>query len=131
LFKLIGVIAGYYFFGFFRRAARPFAGHISTGCVRMAPARSTPLQNALRQAVFLDTVFIAMASWQGRRACLQGEIDHVELFMHKLGMKGASPAGDRHVQSAEPIRRSTSSDHREIHGCLRAHEHLKQVLVFT
>jgi DnaJ like chaperone protein len=46
-----------------------------------------PLQNALRQAVFLETVFISM----GKLAKADGhvsqeEIDHVEQFMQKLNM---------------------------------------------
>ena len=46
-----------------------------------------PLQNAHRQAVFLETVFISMgklAKADGRVS--QREIDHVEQFMQKLGM---------------------------------------------
>src|SRR5665811_2472987 len=67
-----------------------------------------PLQNALRQAVFLETVFISMgklAKADGHVS--QDEIDHVEQFMQKLNMtaqhreqaiklfkQGADPAFD-------------------------------------
>jgi DnaJ like chaperone protein len=48
------------------------------------------MQHSLRQAVFLETVFVSMgklAKADGRVS--QDEIDHVEAFMQKLGMTAA------------------------------------------
>ena len=108
MFKLIGFIAGYYFFGFFGALFGLFAGSIIDRMLAYGPGGMNPLQNALRQAVFLETVFISMgklAKADGHVS--QDEIDHVEQFMQKLGMtethrrqaialfrQGADPAFD-------------------------------------
>ena len=108
MFKLIGVIAGYYFFGFFGALFGLFAGSFVDRIRAYGSGGVNPLQNALRQAVFLETVFISMgklAKADGHVS--QDEIDHVEQFMQKLGMtaehrqqaielfkKGAAPAFD-------------------------------------
>lgn len=87
MFKLIGIIAGYIFFGFFGALLGLFLG---TSIDRMRAYGSggmNPLQNALRQAVFLETLFISMgklAKADGHVS--QDEIDHVEQFMQKLNM---------------------------------------------
>jgi DnaJ like chaperone protein len=108
LFKLIGFIAGFYFFGFFGALFGLFAGSFIDRMLAYGPGGINPLQNSLRQAVFLETVFISM----GKLAKADGhvsqyEIDHVEQFMQKLGMtemhrqqaialfkQGADPAFD-------------------------------------
>ena len=87
MFKLIGFIAGYYFFGFFGALAGLFVGASIDRARAYGPGGVNPLQNALRQGVFLETVFISM----GKLAKADGhvsqeEIDHVEQFMQKLGM---------------------------------------------
>jgi len=108
LFKLIGVVAGYYFFGFFGALLGLFIGSFIDRLRAYGSGGMNPLQNALRQAVFLETVFISMgklAKADGQVS--QDEIDHVEQFMQKLGMtpehrqqaialfkKGADPAFD-------------------------------------
>jgi DnaJ like chaperone protein len=87
LFKLIGFIAGYYLFGFFGALLGLFAGSIFDRMMAYGAGAINPLQNSLRQAVFLETVFISMgklAKADGRVS--QQEIDHVEQFMQKLGM---------------------------------------------
>ena len=87
LFKLIGFIAGYYFLGFFGALLGLFAGSVIDRMRALGAGALNPLQNALRQAVFLETVFISMgklAKADGRVS--QDEIDHVEQFMQKLGM---------------------------------------------
>jgi DnaJ like chaperone protein len=87
LFKFIGVIAGYYFFGFFGALLGFFIGSMIDRTSAYGSGAINPLQNAQRQAVFLETVFIAMgklAKADGRVS--QDEIDHVEQFMQKLGM---------------------------------------------
>lgn len=87
LFKLIGFIAGYYFLGFFGALLGLFVGSVIDRMRALGAGALNPLQNAIRQAVFLETVFISMgklAKADGRVS--QDEIDHVEQFMQKLGM---------------------------------------------
>jgi DnaJ like chaperone protein len=108
LFKFIGFIAGYYFFGFFGALFGLFVGSFIDRMMAYGPGGMNPLQNAMRQTVFLETVFISMgklAKADGHVS--QDEIDHVEQFMQKLGMteahrqqaialfkQGANPAFD-------------------------------------
>ena len=90
MFKLIGLIAGYYFFGFFGALFGLFAGSFIDRIRAYGSGALNPLQNAHRQAVFLETTFISMgklAKADGRVS--QHEIDHVEAFMQKLGMTAA------------------------------------------
>lgn len=108
MFKLIGFIAGYYFFGFFGALLGLFAGSFFDRIRLYGPGAINPLQNALRQAVFLETAFIAMGKLaKADGVVTQDEIDHVEQFMQKLGMtaehrqqaiawfkRGADPAFD-------------------------------------
>ena len=108
LFKLIGIVAGYYFLGFWGVLLGFFVGSMIDRIRSLGPGAINPMQNMLRQAVFLETVFILM----GKLAKADGhvsqhEIDHVEEFMQKLGMtaehrqqaiawfkQGADPAFD-------------------------------------
>jgi len=87
LFKLIGIFAGYYFLGFWGALLGFFVGS-SIDRVRIYGAGGmNPMRNAIRQAVFLETIFISMgklAKADGRVS--QEEIDHVEQFMQKMGM---------------------------------------------
>jgi DnaJ like chaperone protein len=90
LYKLIGVFAGYYFFGFLGALLGLFAGSFFDRVRVYGAGAVNPMQNALRQAVFLETVFISMgklAKADGHVS--QDEIDHVEQFMQKLGMTAA------------------------------------------
>lgn len=83
MFKLIGVIGGYIFFGFWGALFGWFAGAVADAVRR----RMSLVRNVLRQAVFLETIFISMgklAKADGHVS--QDEIDHVEAFMQKLGM---------------------------------------------
>ena len=87
LLKFIGFIAGYYFFGLFGALLGLFVGSFFDRMKAYGLGAMNPLQNALRQGVFLETVFIFM----GKLAKADGvvsrdEIDHVEQFMQKLGM---------------------------------------------
>src|SRR5512135_3126662 len=78
LFKLIGVIAGYYFWGFWGLLLGFFVGAFIDRVRAYGRGGANPLQNALRQAVFLETMFILMgklAKADGRIS--QDEIDHV------------------------------------------------------
>jgi len=87
LFKLFGAIAGYYFFGLFGAFIGFFVGSFIDRIRVYGSGAINPLSNALRQTVFLETVFISM----GRLAKADGhvsrhEIEHAEEFMRKLGM---------------------------------------------
>ncbi len=87
MFKLIGVIAGYYFFGFFGGLFGLIVGAFFDRMRAYGSGGMNPLRNALRQAVFLETVFISMgklAKADGHVS--QDEVAHVEQFMQKLGM---------------------------------------------
>jgi DnaJ like chaperone protein len=87
LFKFISFFAGFYFFGFFGGIVGLIIGSFFDRVMAYGAGAVNPLQNALRQAVFLETVFISMgklAKSDGRVS--QEEIAHVEQFMQKLGM---------------------------------------------
>ncbi|MBI5007683.1 MAG: co-chaperone DjlA [Nitrosomonadales bacterium] len=87
MFKLIGIAAGYYFFGWWGVLFGLILGSIIDRIRKLGQGALNPLQNAIRQAVFLETVFISMgklAKADGRVS--QEEIAHVEQFMQKLGM---------------------------------------------
>lgn len=87
MFKLIGVIAGYYFFGWWGVLLGWIVGSIIDRARVYGTGGMNPIQNALRQAVFLETVFISMgklAKADGRVS--EEEIAHVEQFMQKLNM---------------------------------------------
>jgi len=108
LFKIIGFIAGYYFFGFFGALLGLFIGSFIDRVRVYGTGGMNPLQNVLRQAVFLETVFISMGKLaKADGQVTQDEIAHVEQFMQKLNMtaqhreqaiklfkQGADPAFD-------------------------------------
>ena len=90
MFKFIGFMAGFYFYGFFAALVGLFIGSIIDRARAYGSGAMNPLQNAARQAVFLETVFISMgklAKADGQVS--QDEIAHVEQFMQKLGMTAA------------------------------------------
>lgn len=87
MFKIVGALIGYYVFGL----AGAFIGLLLGSIVDRLGAYGiggvNPFSAGHRQAVFLETVFSLM----GRLAKADGhiskdEIDHVEQFIHKLGM---------------------------------------------
>ena len=87
MFKFIGFIAGFYFFGLFGALLGLFVGSVFDRVRIYGPGAVNPLQNALRQAVFLETVFVSMGKLAKADGVVsQDEIDHVEVFMQKLGM---------------------------------------------
>ncbi len=108
MFKFIGFIAGFYFYGFFGALLGLFAGSFFDRIRAYGLGAINPLQNALRQGVFLETVFVAMGKLaKADGVVTQDEIAHVEQFMQKLGMtpehrsqaiawfkQGADPAFD-------------------------------------
>ncbi len=87
MFKFIGFIAGYYFFGFFGALLGLFVGSVIDRLRDYGPGGINPLQNAQRQSVFLETMFISMgklAKADGRVSA--AEIAHAEEMMKQLGM---------------------------------------------
>ncbi|HEU0187344.1 MAG TPA: co-chaperone DjlA [Gallionellaceae bacterium] len=108
MFKIIGVISGYYLFGLLGAFIGLFIGSFIDRIRIYGTGGVNPMGNLLRQTVFLETVFISMgklAKADGR--VTQDEIDHVEEFMQKMGMtpehrlraialfkQGADPAFD-------------------------------------
>ena len=87
MFKFIGFIAGFYFFGFFGALLGLFVGSFFDRIRVYGAGAINPLQNAMRQAVFLETLFIAMGKLaKADGVVTQDEIAHVEQFMQKLGM---------------------------------------------
>ncbi len=87
MFKLIGAITGFLLLGIWGGLLGFFLGSIIDRVRVYGSGAMNPLQNAMRQAVFLETLFISMgklAKADGHVS--QNEIDHVEQFMQKLGM---------------------------------------------
>jgi len=87
LFKLIGVISGYYFLGWWGVLLGWIFGSIVDRARVYGTGGMNPMQNALHQTVFLETVFVSMgklAKADGRVS--EEEIAHVEQFMQKLNM---------------------------------------------
>ena len=87
MFKLIGALLGFYFWGFFGALIGYFLGSFLDRYKAYGIGGVNPLSQHLRQSVFLETVFILM----GKLAKADGhisrdEIDHVEQFIQKLGM---------------------------------------------
>ena len=108
MFKLICFVFGFYFFGFFGAIFGLLFGSIIDRARVYGTGGMNPLQNTLRQAVFLETLFILMGKLAKADGVIsQHEIAHVEQFMQKLGMtaehrlqaiawfkQGADPAFD-------------------------------------
>jgi len=87
LFKFIGFILGFYVSGFWLAILGLFIGSSIDRARAYGTGGMNPLQNAMRQTVFLETAFILMgkmAKADGRVS--EAEVAHVEQFMHKLGM---------------------------------------------
>ena len=87
MFKIIGFIVGYYFLGLFGAFLGLFIGSAIDRSRAYGTGAINPLQNARRQAVFIETLFLAMgkvAKADGRVS--QQEIAHAEQLMQKLGM---------------------------------------------
>ncbi len=87
LFKLIGIAAGYWLFGWWGVLLGLFLGSVIDRARALGQGALNPLRNALRQVVFLETMFVSMgklAKADGRVS--EEEIAHAEAFMHKLGM---------------------------------------------
>lgn len=87
MFKLIGIVAGYYLFGIVGGILGLFVGSLVDRVRAYGTGGANPLQNALRQAVFMETMFTAMGKMAKADGHVsQAEIDHVESLMHQMGM---------------------------------------------
>jgi DnaJ like chaperone protein len=87
VYKIIIAIAGYYFFGFFGALIGYFIGGSIDRAKSYGVGGMNPFGADHRKAVFFETVFVLM----GKLAKADGvitkdEIDHVELFIKKMGM---------------------------------------------
>ncbi len=87
MFKLIGALSGFYFWGFFGAFIGYFLGSIVDRYIAYGIGGVNPLSQHQRQSVFLETVFISMGKLAKADGHIsQDEIDHVEQFIQKLGM---------------------------------------------
>ena len=87
MFKLIGIAVGYFLFSWMGAFFGLILGAVIDRIRAFGQGALNPLHAALRQAVFLETVFIAMgklAKADGRVS--EVEIAHAEVLMQKLGM---------------------------------------------
>lgn len=95
MFKIIGALLGFYFFGFFGAIAAYFLGSIIDRSINYGIGGVNPLSRAHRESVFLGSVFVLMgkiAKADGHIS--QDEIAHVEQLFNKLGIT------DEHRQQA-------------------------------
>lgn len=87
MFKLICVVVGYWLLGWAGAFFGLLLGAVIDRVRALGQGALNPLHAALRQTVFLETVFIAMgklAKADGRVS--EAEIAHTEALMQKLGM---------------------------------------------
>lgn len=131
MFKIIFVVAGYYFLGFFGA----FLGYLIGSSIdrgrQFGLGGINPLGNDHRKAVFLETVFVLM----GKLAKVDGhiskdEIAHVEQFIQKMGISA------EHRQQAIAQFKRGSTDNFDINATLNEFmatcgntSNLKQVLL--
>jgi DnaJ like chaperone protein len=87
LFKLLGLFAGYYFFGFFGAIIGFMLGGSLDRYLALGAGAINPLGNARRQLIFVETVFTLMGKLAKADGHIsQDEIAFTEEFMQKLGM---------------------------------------------
>ena len=87
MFKIIGIFLGYYLLGIFGAFVGYVIGSILDRYRAYGAGAINPLTNAHRQTVFIETVFILMGKLAKADGYIsQDEINHVEEFIHKLGM---------------------------------------------
>jgi len=89
LFKLIGIAAGYYFFVWWGVLFGLILGSIIDRIRAYGQGAMNPLRNAIRQAVFLETVFISM----GKLAKADGRVSEEEIALR-------AHSGWKDIQSA-------------------------------
>lgn len=87
MYKWIGLLAGFFVFGFFGGLLGLFVGSIIDRVQSLGLSGANPLTAAQRQAIFLETLFVIkgkIAKSDGR--ITQDEVDHVEAFIKKIGL---------------------------------------------
>lgn len=87
MYKIIGLIAGYYLLGFTGALIGLTVGWIIDRIRAYGTGAANPMHHALRQTVFLETLFIAtgrLAKVDGRVS--EAEIAHTEDMIQRLGM---------------------------------------------
>lgn len=87
MFKIVGALLGFYWFGFFGALTAFFIGSFIDRSIAYGLGGVNPLNRAHRQSVFLSSVFVLMgkiAKADGQIS--QNEIAHVEQLFQKLGM---------------------------------------------
>lgn len=87
MFKIIGLFAGWYWFGLSGALLGFVAGWYLDRVRSLGAGAANPLHNAQRKTIFLETLFIAT----GRLAKVDGqvteaEIEHTEALIRQLGM---------------------------------------------
>ena len=131
MFKLIGFIAGYYFFGILGALFGLFVGSLIDRMRAYGSGGMNPLQNALRQTVFVETMFNSMgklAKADGRVS--EDEIAHVEVLIQKFGM-----TAEHRIQAIALFKRGTDPAFDIESTCARfmsvcgQTKHLRQVLL--
>lgn len=106
MFKIMGAVFGFYFFGFFGALAAFFLGSMVDRSISYGIGGVNPLSRAHRQSVFLGTVFVLMgkiAKADGHIS--QNEISHVEQLFQKLGM-----STEHRQQSIELFKKGSAPD---------------------
>lgn len=131
MFKFIFFIAGFYVSGFFGALFGLFIGSLIDRARAYGPGGINPLQNANRQSVFLETMFISMgklAKADGQVS--QDEIAHAEQLMQKLGMtkEHRAQAIALFKRGVDPAFDIAATYTRFISVCGKT-KHLKQVLL--
>ena len=87
MFRIIAGLLGYYFLGLVGAFIGYLLGSMADRFRAYGMGGVNPFSRAQRQSVFLDTVFILMGKLAKADGHIsQGEIDHVEQFIQKLGM---------------------------------------------
>jgi DnaJ like chaperone protein len=87
LFKIVGALIGYYFFGLSGAFLGFFLGSMVDRFSAYGVGGVNPFSSGHRQAVFLETVFMLMGKLAKADGHIsQDEVAHVEQFIQKLGM---------------------------------------------
>ncbi|MBI5751217.1 MAG: co-chaperone DjlA [Hydrogenophilales bacterium] len=90
MFRLIGALIGFYFYGILGAFLGYIVGNIVDRISAYGVGGVNPLSSAKRQTVFLETVFILMGKLAKADGHIsQDEVTYVEQFMQKLGMSAA------------------------------------------
>lgn len=106
MFKIIGALLGFYWFGFFGALAAFFLGSFIDRSISYGLGGVNPLSRAHRESVFLGTVFVLMGKIAKADGFIsQNEISHVEQLFQKLGM-----TAEHRQQSIALFKRGSAPD---------------------